>query len=151
MYRMRYFTALFEPKHAEIWNNEDVKIACFPQSKESEANNKEIGPGDRFVCYMTEKSRIIGILEAESKPFISNDKLSNDEKTEYPLRFKVKPIVWNKVGISIKDEIIWNNLNATKNKTKLTEINKIRSNLPQWELKDGQFLESLLLTIKTFS
>ena len=64
---MKYFLNLFSPETYETFSASDQSISGFRIRQKKAA--ARIGPGDRFVCYMTKLSRWVGILEVEEGPF----------------------------------------------------------------------------------
>jgi len=124
-------------------------VSGFRISRKTYIENQKIGPGDKFICYVTRLQRFVGILEAESKHFIDETPLFTKENDPFILRFKVKPLVWLPLekAIPVHGDSIWNNLSFTKNLAK--DSNRwtwmVFSSPRAWPKADCEFLEKALI------
>jgi hypothetical protein len=57
---MAYFLDLFSPETYRAFGLSDRTVSGFRVSQKNIAG--KIGPGDKFICYMTRLSRWVGIL-----------------------------------------------------------------------------------------
>jgi len=127
-------------------------ITGFRVSRKSYVENKKIGPGDRFICYVTRLQRFIGILEVLSGPFLDDKPIFTKEDDPFVLRFNVKPIVWLPLekSIPIHQDFIWNALSFTKGLSKSARDSSkwtfmVFSSPRLWPRDDCIFLEKALL------
>ena len=143
---MKYFLNLFSPETYETFSASDQSISGFRIRQKKAA--ARIGPGDRFVCYMTKLSRWVGIMEVEEGPFEDHTPFYYEEDDPYVIRFKVRPVVWlpKEKAIPIQDDRVWEHLSFTKDHEKgsSTWTGKLRSSLGELEAEDGKLLERLL-------
>lgn len=147
---MNYYIDLFSPETARAFEQSKQDISGFRISRKTHVENRNIGPGDRFVCYVTKIQRIIGILEITSKYFIDKTPIFFKENDPFELRFNVKPIVWLPLekAIPIHQDIIWQNLSFTKSLAKNDNSWTWRvfgSPNPHWPKEDCVYLEKLLI------
>lgn len=146
---MNYFIDLFSPETARAFEQSKQDVSGFRISRKTYIENQKIGPGDRFICYVTRLQRFVGILEITSKHFIDETPLFQKENDPFVLRFNVKPLVWLPLekAIPIHDDSIWNNLSFTKGLTK--DSNRwtymVFSSPRAWPRGDCEFLEKALL------
>jgi hypothetical protein len=146
---MNYYIDLFSPETAEAFSNSAKDISGFRISRKTYVTNQEIGPGDKFICYVTRIQRIVGLFEITSKPFEDSKPIFYRENDPFVLRFKVKPLVWLPLekAIPIHNDFIWNNLSFTKSLTK--DSNKwtymVFSSPRLWPSEDCTYLEKILL------
>jgi len=68
---MNYYLNLFSPETAKVFSESDKLISGFRMSRKSHVDNRSIGSGDRFVCYISRIQRFVGILEIKIR-FFSN-------------------------------------------------------------------------------
>jgi hypothetical protein len=113
---MNYFIDLFSPETATAFEQSKGDISGFRISQKTYVENQKIGPGDKFICYVTRLQRFVGVLEIKSKSFTDETPIFQEENDPFVLRFKVNPLVWLplKKAISIRDEAIWKYLSFTK-------------------------------------
>ena len=113
---MNYFIDLFSPETAIKFSNSSMDTSGFRISRKSYVANQKIGPGDRFICYLTRLQRFNGILEILSEPFIDEKPIFTNENDPFTLRFKVKPVVWLafEKALPIHMDSLWTRLSFTK-------------------------------------
>ncbi len=146
---MKYYIDLFSPETAKAFEKSTRSISGFRHSRKAYVQNQNIGPGDRFICYVTRIQRFVGILEVLSKSYEDNSPIFANENDPFILRFKVKPIVWLSLdkAIPLHEESIWNNLSFTrglaKDSTKWTYM--VFSSPRAWPKEDCAFIEKKLL------
>ena len=145
---MAYYTNLFSPETYEAFSKSDRSISGFRTTQRTAASR--IVPGDRFICYMTELGRWIGVLKVSSEWYEDDSPIFLPEDDPFVIRFKVEPIVWleKEHAIPIKDDRIWNRLSFTRGQSKTSPhwTGKIRRSLNSIDEKDGVFLEQTLLS-----
>ncbi len=146
---MNYYIDLFSPETAEAFTKSGMKVSGYRSSRKAYIENKQIGPGDKFICYVTRLQRFVGILEVTSKYFEDHKPIFRNDNDPFILRFNVKPIVWLslEMAIPIHTDHIWNNLSFTKTLSK--DSNRwtymVFSSPRVWPKEDCEFLEKLLL------
>jgi len=146
---MNYFIDLFSPETARAFEQSKQDVSGFRISRKTYIENQKIGPGDKFICYVTRLQRFVGILDIESKHFIDETPLFTKENDPFVLRFKVKPIVWLPLekAIPVHSDSIWNNLSFTKTLAK--DSNRwtwmVFSSPRAWPKADCEFLEKALV------
>ena len=84
----KYWLDLFTGKTWEEFLKSGGTVSGFREGRKFIA--RKISPGDYLICYLTGISRIVGVLEIQSKFFTDDSKIWQDEV--FPIRFKVKPI-----------------------------------------------------------
>ena len=146
---MNYYIDLFSPETAKAFESSSKDVSGFRISRKTYVQNQKIGPGDKFVCYVTRVQRFVGVLEVRSEPYQDDKPIFTKENDPFILRFKVEPIVWLPLekAIPIHDDLIWNNLSFTKGLSK--DSNKwtymVFSSPRLWPKEDCEFLEKILL------
>jgi len=145
---MNYYLDLFSPQTFESFLKSSRDISGFRINQQHSANR--IKKGDRFICYMTKLSRWFGILEVLSECFQEDSPIFYETDDPFVVRFKVKPIVLlnKEKAVPIKESFVWENLSFTKGLEKQGShwTGPIRSSLKLINIKDGKFLEDLLVS-----
>src|SRR3989344_4100141 len=147
---MNYFIDLFSPQTARAFERSKQNVSGFRISRKTYIENQKIGPGDRFICYVTKLMRFVGILEIKSKYFIDKSSIFTKENDPFILRFNVQPLVWLplKKAVPVYDDIIWRNLSTTKSLDKnipgFVYKAKLASSPFLWVKEDGVYLEKIL-------
>jgi len=145
---MNYYIDLFSPETAKAFSNSSKEVSGFRISRKTYVENQKLGPGDRFICYVTRLQRFIGVLEVKEKYFIDEKPIFTNENDPFVLRFKVKPIVWLSLdkAVPIREEFVWDRLSFTKNLSK--DSNRwtymVFSSPRLWPEEDCKYLESIL-------
>ncbi|MBN2094478.1 MAG: EVE domain-containing protein [Candidatus Aenigmarchaeota archaeon] len=146
---MNYYIDLFSPETAQAFENSMRDVSGFRISRRAYVQNQKIGPGDKFICYVTRIQRFVGVLEVQSEPYQEDKPIFTKEKDPFVLRFKVKPVVWLPLekAIPIHNDRLWKNLSFTKDLS--NDSNKwtymVFSSPRAWPKKDCEFLEKELL------
>ena len=145
---MAYYIDLFSPETYLAFSNSNRDISGFKEHRRGIA--AEIKPGDKFICYMTKLSRLIGVLEVCSNCFIDNHPIFTQSNDPFLVRFHVSPTVWLKPekSIPINNDISWKCLSFTKNLSlnSCAWTNKVRGSLTKLSDEDGEYLEKILTT-----
>lgn len=146
---MNYFIDLFSPETARVFEKSKRDVNGFRISKKTYVENQNIGPGDRFICYVIRLQRFVGVLEIKSKCFIDGTPIYQEENDPFVLRFNVEPIVWLPLekAIPVHEDFVWNNLSFTKNLSKDSRrwTYMVFSSPRLWPKEDCAFLEKILL------
>ncbi len=148
---MNYFVDLFSPETSKFFEKSDKSVTGFRDSKRviSYVDNQNIGPGDKFICYVTRVQRFIGVLEAIGQRYIDETPLFQEEDDPFTLRFKVKPIVWLPLekAIPIREDFLWNNLSFTKERQRGNSdwAYMVFSSPRAWPKEDCELLEKELI------
>ena len=145
---MRYFIDLFSPETARAFASSQKDVSGYRISRKTYVENQKIGPGDRFICYVTKIQRFIGVLEVQSPPYEDASPIFAKENDPFTYRFKVKPLVWLpfEKAIPIHDAAIWSALSFTKSLDKNSNqwTYMVFSSPRLWPQEDCAFLESKL-------
>jgi hypothetical protein len=145
---MNYFINLFSPETAGAFTNSSQDVSGFRISRKTYVQNQKIGPGDKFVCYVTRLQRFIGIFEVKEKYFIDETPIFTSESDPFILRFKVEPIVWLPLekAIPVREDSVWKSLSFTKNLPKGSNnwTYMVFSSPRLWPKGDCEYLESIL-------
>ena len=146
---MSYYIDLFSPETAMAFEKSSRNVSGFRISRKSYVENHQIGPGDKFICYVTRLQRFVGLLEVKGKAFQDNKPIFINENDPFILRFIVAPVVWLPLekSIPIHQDFVWNTLSFTKGLGK--DSNKwtfmVFSSPRLWPKEDCIFLEKILL------
>jgi len=150
---MNYFIDLFSPETARAFEQSNRDISGFRISRRSYAENQNIGPGDKFICYVTRVQRFIGVLEVKSNFYIDETPHFLKENDPFVFRCKVEPLVWLPIekAIPIHEEMIWNNLTFTQglNPDSNQWTHMVFSSPRLWPRSDCELLEKALIEQKT--
>jgi len=113
---MNYFIDLFSPETATAFEKSSRSISGFRISRKTYVDNQKIGPGDKFICYVTRLQRFVGVLEIKSNPFQDSKPIFTQEEDPFVLRFKVEPLVWLPLekAIPIHIDLVWNKYPRSK-------------------------------------
>ena len=85
----RFYIDLFTP---ETWREAATRgfdITGFSERRLNHA--KRVEPGDVFLCYLTGKSRFVGVLRATSNVFTDSERIWRSQV--FPTRFRCELIV----------------------------------------------------------
>ena len=144
---MAYYLDLFSPETFEAFSRSDRSVSGFRLRQQKTA--ERINIGDKLICYMTKLSRWVGVLEVISPSYEDSTPRFLADNDPFVVRFTVKPIVWldKEQAVPIREDAVWNTLSFTKGHEKTSAIwtGRVRSSLARIDLRDGQFLERLLL------
>ena len=144
---MTYYTNLFSPETFEAFGRSGRDVSGFRLNQQSYAD--KLNPGDKFVCYMTQLSRWVGILEVQSMCFVDESPLFYPESDPFVVRFRIKPTVWLSKDrtVPIHEPVAWDQLSFTRDlkpgDASWTGI--LRRSLNRLRQEDGEYLESLML------
>lgn len=148
---MNYYVDLFTPETAYAFAKSSQDISGFRISRKTYVENQNIGPGDRFICYVVRIQRFVGILEVKGSYFVDDKPTFANENDPFVLRFKVEPVVWLPLenGIPIREDFIWNKLSFTKSLTKEPKDSArwnymVYSSPRLWPKEDCEYLEGVL-------
>lgn len=148
---MNYYVDLFTPETAYAFAKSSQDISGFRISRKTYVENQNIGPGDRFICYVVRIQRFVGILEVKGSYFVDDKPIFANENDPFVLRFKVEPVVWLPLenGIPIREDFIWNKLSFTKSLTKEPKDSArwnymVYSSPRLWPKEDCEYLEGVL-------
>ncbi|GAI20352.1 unnamed protein product, partial [marine sediment metagenome] len=103
----KYWLDLFTGKTWEEFLKNGAQVSGFREGRKKAAEKIQIG--DYLICYVIGISRLIGVLEVESKYYF-DDKNRIWEDTLFPVRFKVKPIYMLDAKNAVPLDLIMDNL-----------------------------------------
>jgi hypothetical protein len=145
---MAYYIDTFSPITYESFSKTNKDVTGVREGHASHA--EKLRPGDKLICYLTELSRWIGILEVQGGIFRDDTPRFQENEDPYVIRLKVKPVVWLEKSktIPIREDVVWNNLSWTKGQSKVGSkwTGPFRSSLNKLRDEDGKFLEELIRT-----
>ncbi|HLK13600.1 MAG TPA: EVE domain-containing protein [Fimbriimonadaceae bacterium] len=81
-----YWLDLFTPETWAEIGKIDYAVSGYRANREAHA--KKVRPGDLFLCYLTGKSRFVGILEVESEAYWDETPIWQSDA--FPVRFKTR-------------------------------------------------------------
>ena len=143
---MNYYTDLFSPETYGAFGLSDRSITGFRASQRAMAEKVEAG--DLFICYMTQFSRWIGLLEVRGPCCIDDSPLFYSENDPFVVRFPVELVVWLERDrtIPIREPGVWGQLSFTKGLEAgdISWTGILRRSLNRFRDEDGRFLESRL-------
>src|SRR4051812_47750261 len=85
----QYWLDLFTPETWEEIGRVNYGVTGFRASRK--AHSRRVSPGDFFLCYLTGKSRFVGILEVlEQSYWDEGDRIWRSDV--YPVRFRTRLI-----------------------------------------------------------
>ncbi len=146
---MAYFLDLFTPETWRAFRETDPMVTGFRDRQFQMATRVKVG--DIFVCYLTRVKRWCGVLQAESTAQEDRDHL-HDDLDDFPIRFKVKPLVQLEPenSIPIYGDDVWDGLSITKGHQRGTSTwtGFFRNSLNSLSDQDGEFLLQLLMEQK---
>ena len=146
---MKYLIDVFSPETAAAFSKSKKDVTGFRIFHKAYVKNQQIGPGDKFVCYITKLQRFVGILKIQSECYEDNSPLFSPTADPFVLRFKVKPLVWLPLekAIPIHINAFWNNLSFTRDlpKNSCHWSYKFYSSPRVWPEEDCMHIEKLLL------
>ncbi len=149
---MQYYINLFSPETAEAFVKSSQDITGFRISQKAFVHNRKVGPGDKFICYVTRIQRFIGVLEITGESFIDNTPIFLESDDPFILRFKVKPIVWLPLekSLPIRTDRLWKKLTFTKNLPKQSNewTHMVFASPRSWPVKDAEIVEQELIKQK---
>lgn len=93
----RYYLCLFNQETWHEFLSRDEKIYGTTKNKLPQA--RKIKNSDYLICYVTKRSRFVGILQKNSDTFYDESKIW--ETGEYPVRFTVNVVYAVSVGKGI--------------------------------------------------
>lgn len=146
---MNYFVDLFSPETATAFENSAKDVSGFRITQKTYVENKKIGPGDKFICYVTRLQRFVGVLEIKDVYFIDDKPIFAKENDPFTLRFKVEPLIWFPLdkAIPIHEDFIWNKLSFTKDLSKDSNnwTYVVFASPRLWPKEDSEYLENALV------
>jgi len=141
-----YWLDLFTSVTWKEFQNAGSSITGFRESRWYIAH--KIAIGDYFLCYLSDISRFVGVLEVISGPFKerARDIWKGDN---FPCRFKVKPIVVLSPQRGIPLFELRDNLSFFQNRrSPHFWTNHFRSPPAKWKKEDGEVIVRALLRAK---
>lgn len=143
---MAYYLDLFSPLTYQAFLHSPRDITGFRPKQKNAAS--KLKPGDVLLCYLTKVSRWVGALQVTSEMFEDATPRFVSNEDPFVVRFKVKPLVVlePKLGIPIRDDVVWNNLSFTSHLSKDGSqwTGPLRSSLKMIDKEDGDYLLKLL-------
>ena len=146
---MQYILDLFTPETWRVFRESGAKVTGF-RSRQKNLASERVNQGDIFLCYLTRLSRWCGALRVESDMYEDAGPLlaELDPYTEFPIRFRVKPIALLEpdMAIPIREDSVWNSLSITNqyNKDYPYWTGFFRSSLNVFAEADGSYLLNLI-------
>ncbi|MFC1682736.1 EVE domain-containing protein [Candidatus Zixiibacteriota bacterium] len=147
---MEYYTNVYSPETHEAFSLSDQTVTGFKERKKRAA--LRVKRGDKFICYLTQLSRFVGVLEVMSECYSDDTPRFCEKNDPFVVRFKVRPLVWlsKEKALPIREENLWNTLSFTReldpNAPKALYTIIFRNSPAKLDRIDGQFLEEALLS-----
>jgi len=141
-----YWLDLFTSVTWKEFQEAGSSISGFRESRWNMAH--KIARGDYFLCYLSDVSRFVGVLEVRSGPFRerARDIWKHDN---LPCRFKVKPIVVFSPETGILLSELRDNLSFFQNRRNSNYwTNHFHFSPAEWNKKDGEVIVKALLRAK---
>ena len=141
-----YWLELFTSVTWKEFQDAGSSISGFRESRWNIC--KKIAKGDYLLCYLTDASRFVGVLEVRSGLFKQRgwDIWKHDN---FPCRFKVKPIVVLSPETGIPLLALRDNLSFFPNRRNSHGWTRyFRSSPANWKKEDGELIVKALLQAK---
>jgi len=121
------------------------RVSGFRESRWSTI--QKVKPGDYLLCYLTGISRFVGVLEAVSAPYKSNDRIWKDE--DFPSRVKVEAVVVLTPETAIPVFELRDRLSFFQDmKSPNAWTGNFRGSPAKWKTSDGDVVLAALLEAK---
>jgi hypothetical protein len=136
-----YWLNLFSPTTWKEFEAVGGEITGFREGRWSTV--QQVRPGDRLLCYLTQVSRFVAVLEATSEPFWDETPIWKD--AVFPARLRVQPVakVTPETAVPIlelRDQLsIFQNLSAPHAWT-----GRLRGSPTRWKREDGEAIFAAL-------
>jgi hypothetical protein len=142
-----FFVDLFSPKTYERFLASDRSVAGFQANRRRAADRLQ--PKDILVCYLTQVSRWVGLLEIEGGPFQSDElRFVEHPLGPFTLRFRVSPLILLEPqrGVPAGESAIWSQLSFTRSVPKGSSAwtGPVRASLNRLREEDGRLLQRVL-------
>ncbi len=136
-----YWLDLFSPTTWEEFQKAGSEVSGFREGRWTTV--QQIKPGDVLLCYLTQVSRFVGVLEVTSEPFWDDTPVWQDML--FPCRVKVKPLValtpeTSVPVLELRDQLsIFRNLSNPQAWT-----GRVRGSPARWNAADGEAILAAL-------
>lgn len=143
---MNHFIDVFSPETHATFSTTTKTLAGHRERQRKAA--ERVAVGDLLVCYLTQLSRWVGLLEVTSPTFEDHTPLFTEKDDPFCVRMNVKPLVWlpPEQGIPIRDPAVWSKLSFTREHPpdSVTWTGAVRTSLAPLARADGELLARLL-------
>ncbi|HXG32923.1 MAG TPA: hypothetical protein VNJ11_06135 [Bryobacteraceae bacterium] len=143
---MAYWIQLFSPHTYDVFTRSDRSITGCRKRLFGRA--QAVKPGDLLLCYLTQISRWVGLLEVLEGPYVDTTPIFDPADDPYVVRFRVRNVVWlpPEQAIPMYEDSLWSNLSFTRGTPKGFGpwVSKVRAGLTPLEDGDGAVLAGLL-------
>lgn len=143
---MPYWIQHFSPHTYDVFTRSDRAITG--SRKRFLRKAQAVKPGDLMLCYLTQISRWVGLLEVLEGPYVDATPIFYPADDPYVVRFRVRAVVWlpPDQGIPMYEDAVWSSLSFTRNtpKGRGSWQGKVRTSLGRLDDGDGAVLAGLL-------
>ena len=138
-----YWLDLFSPTTWQEFVDAGMEVSGFRMNRWSTV--QRIKPGDYLICYLTQVSRLVAILEVTSDPYIDHDR-SIWKDDDFPCRVKVRVPVSLDIDTAVPITKIADRLTIFRNLTSPNAwTGHVRGSPSKWKPADGKvIIESLM-------
>jgi|GEM_PF-5805450 len=125
----------------------DAGGEIYGTTKNKENRAKKLKSGDKLLCYISKVGTFAGVLEIQLESYLDNSPVWKD--ADYPIRFKVKTLVFLEPDLGITVKSLFDDL------TIFTRLNSLKgwqgffqNALNQFPEEDGKLIEQKLMKLK---
>jgi predicted RNA-binding protein len=138
-----YWLDLFSPTTWQEFLESGGGVSGFRESRWNTV--RQIKPGDYLLCYLTQVSRFIGVLEVVSEPYLDTaPSIWKDE--HFPCRVNVEVIASVPVEAAIPITELSDHLSFFQNlKSPLAWTGRVRGSPTRWSDSDGEAVAAAVL------
>lgn len=131
-----YWLDLFSPTTWKEFLAAGGTISGFRESRWSTV--RQIEPGDYLLCYLTQVSRFIGVLEVTSDPYLDKTRIIWEDE-DFPCRVDVKVVASVPVDTAVPILELADQLSFFQNlKSPLAWTGRVRGSPTRWSEADGE-------------
>lgn len=138
-----YWLDLFTPATWQEFLDAGASVSGFRGSRWNAV--RQLKPGDYLICYLTQVSRIIAILEVTSEPFQDSEtKIWKNEV--FPSRVEVRVVVAVPIEESVPITELADQLTFFQNlKSPMAWTGLVRTSPVRWKSEDGEIIVAAML------
>lgn len=139
-----YWLDLFSPSTWEEFVASGMAVSGFRENRWNLV--QQIKPGDYLLCYVTQVSRLIAVLEVTSEPYLEHDR-SIWKNDDFPCRLKVNVVVALTVDTAVPISELSDRLSIFQHMSgPNTWTGHVRGSPSRWKPEDGEaVIEALLV------
>jgi hypothetical protein len=140
-----YWIDLFSPTTWQQFTNAGSSVTGFREGRWSQV--QRIAVGDYLLCYVTQISRFVGILEVVGEPYLDRKPSIWDD--DFPCRLNVRPIALLPLDASIPIADLADRLSFFQDlKSPNAWSGQVRGSPTRWKVSDGKAVVGAVLEAK---